>query len=74
MAPPRLSFSVILSAVMAAMAVDFDKLKPGTIEHTKLLTKAHADARRRYQAQGDIRNAIAHRNSPAKRAKLRARR
>lgn len=70
----RLSFSTLFASVLALMAVDLDKLKPGTPEHTKLRLKAHTEARRQYQAQGDIRNAIAHRNSPAKRAKLRARR
>lgn len=70
----RLSFSTLLASVLALFAVDLSKVKPGSREAMKLQLKARDTARRQYEAQGDIRNAIAHRNSPAKRAKLRARR
>lgn len=70
----RLSFSTILSGILALMRSALDAVKPGSAEEAQLWMKASREAHRRYQAQGDIRNAIAHRSSPAKRAKLRARR
>lgn len=69
----RMTFPVLLAAAMSALSIDFKAANGDPKATARLDSKARNMARRGFEAQGDIHAAIAHRRSPAQRAKLRAR-